>query len=158
MDSLSLKVAWDATVMNLRFAIEDRKKAQQRIDEAVARLRDLAIQGEVFGAGEITEQVCNFADAWDRLAEEFNECCDKTSETYYRAKEILAALRDLQQRRSALESEAGAEHLQPIADVDLDEIVIEPQEWVYAGLGLPLVLISHTHEADEDEDEGEAAQ
>jgi hypothetical protein len=102
---------------------------------------------------EISEQVRAVADEWDRLAEEFNECCDKTSEIYYRAKEILAALRDLQQRRSALESEAGAEHLQPIADTDLDEIAIEPPEWIYTGLGLPLVLISHTDEADENEEE-----
>jgi hypothetical protein len=103
---------------------------------------------------EISDEVRDFADDWDRLVEEFNECCDKTCETYYRAKEILEALRDLQQRRSALESEAGAEHLQPIADTDLDGVVIEPQEWVYAGLGLPHLWIP-TPPTEEDQDEGE---
>jgi hypothetical protein len=46
--------------MNLRYALEDREKAQQRIEKATARLRVLAAQAEALGAGGLSEQLAGW--------------------------------------------------------------------------------------------------
>jgi hypothetical protein len=46
--------------MRLRDALEDRGRAQQRIEQATARLRALAAQAEALGAGGLNEQLAGW--------------------------------------------------------------------------------------------------
>jgi hypothetical protein len=105
----------------------------------------------------ISRQVREFADEWDRLVNRFNGCCEDVREAYQRADETVDALKELQARYAALESESGGERLQPLADAKLDEIWINEPEWVDRMYELPQVELLDEDEADGDEEDGEPA-
>jgi hypothetical protein len=105
---------------------------------------------------EISDAIRKFVDQWDEQVDEFHERCDEVRRLGEEAEEILAKLKTLQEQCSAFAGDPGGEHLQPIAESELDGIVIEEPRWIsvasrpyWAG---PLVPIED--ETDEDEQQG----
>jgi hypothetical protein len=108
---------------------------------------------------EISEQVRDFADAWDELADKLEEYCGDARQAYDQAGEAFAALEAMQQRLyTDFDSETVEERLREVADVDLDEIVIDEPKWVDAFFMVPRLQLSGPDEAGDEDDDAEAAQ